>query len=99
MKTRPFNTNHDSTFNNGTTTPSNTTEHSDPMAFSGIIDYRLVSKTYFDESSRYLTAYLAQEVPDSRSRLAIPPPEFSWEVYVEYVLITSGVIQLNVTFK
>ncbi|GLB37366.1 putative spa2 homology domain (SHD) of GIT [Lyophyllum shimeji] len=57
------------------------------------IDYRLVSKTHFDELSRYLAAYLARAPPNSRStarqkltRLTIQQfHELSTDVYDELV--------------
>ncbi|KAF9460746.1 hypothetical protein BDZ94DRAFT_1265413 [Collybia nuda] len=57
------------------------------------IDYRLVSKTHFDELSRYLAAYLAKAAPNSRSsarqkltRLTIQQfHELSTDVYDELV--------------
>ncbi|KAF8070406.1 hypothetical protein FPV67DRAFT_1017824 [Lyophyllum atratum] len=57
------------------------------------IDYRLVSKTHFDELSRYLAAYLAKAPPNSRStarqkltRLTIQQfHELSTDVYDELV--------------
>ncbi|KAF5385935.1 hypothetical protein D9615_002290 [Tricholomella constricta] len=57
------------------------------------IDYRLVSKTHFDELSRYLAAYLAKAPPNSRAtarqkltRLTIQQfHELSTDVYDELV--------------
>ncbi|KAG5645418.1 hypothetical protein DXG03_006242 [Asterophora parasitica] len=57
------------------------------------IDYRLVSKTHFDELSRYLAAYLAKSPPNSRAtarqkltRLTIQQfHELSTDVYDELV--------------